>query len=201
MGFARLATLLAILGMVAAAAATAVAASDNVATFHSNGSGATADLRWTDGCVRSIVFISVSEGRRGRGSAGGGVDLRDTCTGELLVFASGSTQDAAVSIAPRLNGAAAQGVIPMLDLVSGATINVAFDVAWTPSGPLTRDRDHYSLDDGEVTDITHFINTSREATATGTASDGTTVLLPPGTSGPGFLAWANSGETIITMHQ
>jgi hypothetical protein len=128
-----------------------------------------------------------------------GVDYRNACTGELLVFGSGSTTDATVTVAPRLEGATVQAVIPITDVVSGAVINVAIDMTWTATGPLERGHNNYRFEDEGVRVVVHDVGKLRLASPSGTVTDGTNVFVPSGASGFGFISWSNYGQVEIVL--
>jgi hypothetical protein len=125
-------------------------------------------------------------------------DRRNACTGEVLLLGVGYSLDVEFDVAPRLSSAEVHAGVPVPDLVSDRTLDVAVDVVWTDVSELERSADHtYFLDDGVVV-RTHTNGSSRTATAVGHVVQDTTELVPDGSTGIGFLGWSNFGQLLIT---
>jgi hypothetical protein len=124
-------------------------------------------------------------------------DRRNTCTGEVLLFGSGSGLDVDFDVAPLLSSAELHGVVPVHDVVSDRTLDVAVDVVWTGVGELDRSANHFSsVDDGVVVRV-HSNGSARKATAVGHVVADTTELVPDGSTGIGDLAFSNEGQVLI----
>jgi hypothetical protein len=183
----------------------AAAQSSNTDVLVFRGSTAATIFRTSEGCIATEVDVIASESiglvpgepTSKQDAAVVLLDRRNRCTGELLVFGSGSGLDVEFSVGPLLSSAEVHGVVPVLDVVSGQTLDVVVDVVWTGVGELERGTDHaYYVDDGLVV-RTHSNGSFRSGTAVGHVVEGTTELAPDGSTGNGFVVWSNYGQVII----
>ena len=191
--------------VVAGPSQVASAQSSNTEVIAFRGFGATAVFNIVEGCIKTQVIVVASEtsapgqptGKQD--SAAVLLDRRNTddCGGETLLFGSGSGP-VKFDVAPRLSSAEVHGVVPVNDTVSGRTLDVAVDVAWTGVGELERSANHFSfVDDGVVVRV-HSNGSARKATAVGHVVADTTELVPADSSTDiASLAWSNEGQVLI----
>ena len=189
--------------IVAATSQVASAQSSNTEVLAFRGFGATAVFDTREGCIETQVIVVASESSAPaeptgkQDSAAVLPDRRNTCTAEVLLFGSGSGLDVKFDVAPLLSSAELHGVVPVHDVVSDRTLDVAVDVVWTGVGELERGANHsHFVDDGVVV-RTHSNGSFRNATAVGRVVGDTTELVPDGSTGIGFLAWSNDGQVLI----
>jgi hypothetical protein len=108
----------------------------------------------------------------------------DNCTQTLLIAADGSAVlgPGEVQIDNQLTAASWTATIEVVDFVSGASFPVDVNVSWTGVDGTTSARTHtrQTLPGFKINE--RFDRTFREATASGTVSDGTTNFTPPARS-------------------
>jgi hypothetical protein len=181
----------------------ASAQSSNIEVLAFRGFGASAVFRTIEGCIATEVFVSAGESSAvGPGeprtvkqdAAAVLVDRRDWCTGEVLLFGSGSGP-VEFDVAPLLRSAEVHGVVPFHDVPSDRTLDVVVDVVWTGVGELERDASHSHFVDEGVVVKTHSNGSFRNATAVGQVVQDTTELVDGSTS-IGLLVWSNNGQVL-----
>jgi hypothetical protein len=180
-------------------------------TLHLSFAGQTADATFfsTDpsGCVSTEVFLLVTDGRSRDGTGQPEVastaliivSQADLCTRTELVAADGTAVLAPgqFQIDGQLTAASLTATIEVFDFVSGASFPVDVNVSWTGVGETAsaKVRLHQTFPGFKVNQRTD--RTFREATATGTVSDGTTNFTPEPTASA-ELASVKQGEVDIT---
>jgi len=184
-------------------------------TLHFSFDGLFADATFgsTDpsGCVSTVVDLLANDGRSRTGTGQPEVAASaiiivsqfDNCTQTLLVAADGSAVlgPGALQIDNKLTAASLTATIEVFDFVSGASFPVDVNVSWTGVGGTTSARTHIrqTLPGFKINE--RFDRTFREATASGTVSDGTTNFTPqPAAAGDAHLASVKQGEVDI-IHQ
>ena len=182
----------------------ASARSSNTEVLASRGFGASAVFRTIEGCIATEVFVIAGEASAvqpggpatvKQDAAAVLLDRRDLCTEEVFLFGSGSGP-VEFDVAPRLSSAEVHGVVPVHDVPSDRTLDVAVDVVWTGVGELERDAGHsHFVDDGLVVK-THSNGSFRNATAVGHVLQDTTELVDGSTS-IGLLVWSTDGQVLI----
>jgi hypothetical protein len=206
MGMKRIVGVVVAAMVLAGTSQVASAQSSNTDVFSFRGSNADAIFRTSEGCIKTEVdviagesmAVAPAEPTRKQDVAIVLLDRRNTCTGELLVFGGGVGFDVEFEIGPLLSSAEVHGVVPVNDVVSGRTLDVAVDVVWTGDGELERGADHLHFVDDGVVVWTHSNGSFRHATAVGHVVEDTTELVPNGSStDSGFLAWSNFGQVLI----
>lgn len=170
--------------------------------FKFKGDSADAFFESTDGCLTTFVFVVGSDNMSpGQGSASSyaGVSIfkADTCTGEILMSASGSVplDRSDFEITGGLGSATLNATVTVFDAISGSSFDVFIDVVWTAFGPRLRQSSSSQIDFPDCKISTRFRGTSRQAEAKGTISDGTANLVPE--TGGGQILQAKSGEWFV----
>lgn len=186
-------------------ATPALAASD-VTHFSFNGRSALAAFEHLDasGCIETRVGVIAVDGTikvDGQPPVASEtsvvIDVNDLCTGETLVAASGSRALAIGDFVMRkLDSATLDASIDVSDKTSGSTFAVHLSLSWAGAGAVTRTKDHVEIIEPGFILISRSDASSRDATASGTVSAGTTNFTPdPAASG--FLADVRSGDVFI----
>jgi hypothetical protein len=164
-----------------ASASTARAAPATVAKFKFHGLSAFANFDSTSGCIETFVFVDGSQNTsNGQTFSDADVFIEQTniCTNTLLLEAFGSTLSPDFQIR-NLDSASLSAAISVTDNVSNTTFNVSVSMTWTGSGGVSTEsgtfHQHFT---GGFTENDHFIGQFRNATASGTVSDGTTNFTP-----------------------
>jgi len=177
-------------GAAALLPSSAAAAPGKVTEVHLRGPLVNASFSTTDatGCVTTDVFVSANSGTEQDqpGSthyavASVQIYQYDACTDTTLRDATGLTDTlpaGAFQVSQQVDLASLHTAIVVSDLVSGASSTVTVDVGWVGVGDVVRN--HSNTND--IYPGCHIINrwkgTGRDATATGTVSDGATNLIP-----------------------
>jgi hypothetical protein len=180
-----------------------------VTTMGFVGGGAFASFRVVEGCIYADTIVgagnlvitgddSATQPNGQQAVVGVGVLYRDQCTGTNLFFGNGIATGVDFTLGPKLSWAAVHATVPLTDHISGTTVSVQVDVSWTATGALElfTGADHYIDDDGAFVQF-HDLRKSRDATAVGTVTDGTTAFIPAGSSGGAFMSWSRSGQLVI----
>lgn len=140
------------------------------------------------GCVSTDVYVFGVDGRvkyqpgrpEAQSFAGLFVSRYDYCTDTLLLAADGyaTLSEDALLIDRQLDSATLTATIDAYDYVSGATLPLTIDLAWTGSGDTYRIKDHFQIKAPGFKLNARFDGTFREGQASGTVSDGTTNYTP-----------------------
>lgn len=122
----------------------------------------------------------------------------DVCNNYWLGGGFGSAQiaPAAFQLDKQLNSARLQTTVPMIDGQSGAAFTATVDLTWTGVGDTTQSKSRYENQTPGCKYKSSFDGTSRQATATGTVSDGVTNFAA-GSSVFANLQSVKSGEVTI----
>jgi len=173
-----------------ALAATSVSGAAGASTLHFSFKGQFAEAVFDSldpsGCVETFVFV---EGVNGTVKETGHptvssmavitIDQFDFCTGTETLFAEGQATLAAGEFQIKmLTTATLNATIEVFDFVSGASFPVDVSVSWTGVGATTTQKDHFQIKGPDFKVNSRFMGTFRDATASGTVSDGTTNFTP-----------------------
>jgi len=173
-----------------ALAATSVSGAAGASTLHFSFKGQFAEAVFDSldpsGCVETFVFV---EGVNGTVKETGHptvssmavitIDQFDFCTGTETLFAEGQATLAAGEFQIKmLTTATLNATIEVFDFVSGASFPVDVSVSWTGVGATTTQKDHFQIKGPDFKVNSRFMGTFRNATASGTVSDGTTNFTP-----------------------
>jgi hypothetical protein len=174
-----------------ALAATSVSGAAGASTLHFSFKGqfAEADFDSVDpsGCVETFVFVEGVNGtvkETGHPAASSTavivIDQFDFCTSTETLFAVGETTLAAgeFQIDKMLTTATLNATIEVFDEVSGTSFPVDISVSWAGFGASTTQKDHFQIHGPDFKVNSRFMGTFRDATASGTVSDGTTNFTP-----------------------
>jgi hypothetical protein len=174
-----------------ALAATSVSGAAGASSLHFSFKGQFAEAVFdsldASGCVETFVFV---EGVNGTVKETGHpavssmavitIDQFDFCTGTETLFADGQATLAAgeFQIDKMLTSATLNATIEVFDFVSGTSFPVDVSVGWTGFGATTTQKDHFQIKGPGFKVNSRFMGTFRDATASGTVSDGTTNFTP-----------------------
>ena len=141
----------------------------------------------SSGCIETFVTVIAQDSRIKQASPPDAtlratVELFqfDSCSGRLLLSAFGLTTltPDQFHIDKQLNAATVNATVEVTDFLSSTIFLVDVSVNWTGSGDIVRVKDHIHFQEPGFKLNAHFKGTSRNATAFGTVSDGTTNFTP-----------------------
>ena len=208
----RLVRVVIALASLALLALPSAALAADVYRFRDSGASASFSTLSDDGCIATYANIFAGENvarstqnangtSPAPGSSSGtgiGIFQYDQCSNTVIRDASGwsllSDQDFQMS--HRLDGATLTATIEVYDYVSDTTFPVTVDLAWIGDGDITRGNNSYHYQSPGHIMNGHFNGTFRDATASGTISDGTTNFAAEA-SEYGSLYSAKSGSVSI----
>src|SRR6266498_5224316 len=160
-------------------------------TLHVKFQGQTAQAEFSSaqGCVQTVVYVLATDGRfktdpGGPEVASGGevyVSQEDVCTQTQLVDAFGFAALAPdeFQIDEQLTAATLTATIEVSDFTSGISFPVHVSVSWTGFGDTFSQDDRFHVKEAPGVWVNfHLDGTFRQATASGTVSDGTTNFTP-----------------------
>jgi hypothetical protein len=140
------------------------------------------------GCVVTEVFVAADDGRVKTGPGMPEVESVafifisqfDVCTQTQLLAADGFAVLApdAFQIDRQLTAATLTATIEVFDFVSGTSFPVEVNVSWTGFGDTFSVKDRFHLKAPGFKVNSRFDGTFRDATASGTVTDGTTNFTP-----------------------
>ena len=168
-----------LLALVAIACSTpahaAAAGKATVFKFHSL--TAFADFDSTSGCIETFAEV---DGTQSDTSPEADVYIAqfDNCTGTLLLEAFGSTFNPTFQVGGKLASASLSATISVFDDVSNTTFPVSVSMTWTATGALSHEIGSQHFHTKNFIENFHFNDTFRDASASGTVSDGTTNFTP-----------------------
>ena len=187
-------------------------AATQVSVFHMQGQTALAffDSFDTTGCIETSVFVGGSESLQLSFTTPQGgapqqmpnmfveISQFDNCTGFLLVnvFATSPVFD--FHLAGDLSSATLTASLATVNEVTNTPLNLDVTMTWAGTGSTTRQAtpSHFSAPGLLVNGI--VVGFNRDATATGTITDGTTNFTPtPSTSA--LVSNVTSGEITVTL--
>jgi hypothetical protein len=151
--------------------------STTVFRFQSQSAFAGFDSFSPDGCIETFVEVDGTQSSTGP-EADVFIGQFNNCTGTLLLSASGSASNPTFQVSNKLDSASLSATIPVFDYVSGSTFNVSVSTTWTATGPLAREIGSMHFQTKNFIENFHFNDTFRDASASGTVSDGTTNFTP-----------------------
>ena len=170
--------------------------SATVFRFHGLSAFADFDSFSPDGCIETFVFV---DGTQSGNSSEADVFIGqfDNCTGTLLLAAFGSTFNPTFQVGQKLGSASLSATIPVFDEVSGNTFNVSVSQTWTATGPLSREIESVHFQTKNFIENFHFNDAFRDASASGTVSDGTTNFTPSPSVFAQIASFKSGDVTII----
>ena len=188
-----------LLALIAIACSTpahaAAAGKATVVKFHGLTAIADFDSFSPDGCIETFVFLSGTQSKTGP-EADVSIGQVNSCTGDEL-FAFGSTLNPTFQVNNQLTSASLSATISVFDEVSGNTFTVSVSATWTGTGPLSHQSGTSHFHTKNFSENFHFNDTFRDASASGTVSDGTTNFTPsPAVFAE--IASFKSGDVIIS---
>ena len=158
---------------------SAAHAADAAATvIEQGGRGATAFFSALDstGCISSAVFVIADDNSEQTrpdapvrtAQVAVVVSQFDLCVGILLLTGNGVTTDAAILVAPNLESASVNAVVPVLNLANGTLVDVSVDVTFYGTSPIQADaREELDVTIPGYRINTTFRQTFRQASALG----------------------------------
>jgi hypothetical protein len=179
----------------------------NTRVFRLKGPTAIATFYKISGCDYSETAVLVTEKERGGepvpdeplSFAAVSIFQFDLCTETLLHYAYGETSPLSAGefqVSNTLDWATLNTTVNVFDEASGTTFDLAINMTWIGTSPLTREhRIEHRHDPGCIVN-SRFQGESRLAQATGSISDGTTNFIPE-PSVDGILSSAKSGTVMI----
>jgi hypothetical protein len=176
--FVLLSSLAALIFSITAPRAYAAGSGSGVVVrFQGNTALATFDSVSPDGCIDTAVFVTGTQSSTGP-EADVTISQYDFCTDTPLLFAFGSTSTPNFQVSGGLASASLSATISVIEFVSGNTFPVSVSVTWTATGPFSRIVGTEHLQFGNLIETFHRNDTFRDASASGTVSDGTTNFTP-----------------------
>jgi hypothetical protein len=167
------------------------ARANGAVTLHVSFKGQTAQAEFssTQGCVQTVVYVLATDGRfktdPGGPEAASGAEVyifqSDICSQSQLLAAFGFAVLAPdeFQIGQQLTAASLTATIEVSDEVSGTSFPVAVSVRWAGFGDTFSDDERYRREEAPGVWVNfHLDGTFRQATASGTVSDGTTNFTP-----------------------
>jgi hypothetical protein len=160
--------------------ATALSAAPTRFFDHPKGAlRAPTDLRSTAGCIDQDLFVFPVQDPDGTRAVFAEITRYDHCADQLVLDHFGDSQALTpneLSIASDLSGASLSATVPMYDALAPsfpATDALTVDLSWTASSGPYRENILYGNGHREgITLVNHDHERCRDATASGTASDG-----------------------------
>jgi len=184
----RLVLSVAVLLSMLVTALPAHAAGAETLHFSFRGLEAEAFFDSVDGCVETSVDVFAVDGRTKSGPgqpaaesvAAIFISQFDVCTGGLLLAADGfaTLTPNQFQIDKQLTAATLNATIEVTDFVSGTVFPVDVSVSWTGTGAIVTVKDRFHLTAPGFKVNSRFDGTTRDATASGTVSNGTTNFTP-----------------------
>ncbi len=170
------------------------------------GSMAEAGFDSQAGCIDTSAYVFGANGRvkqTGRPASATEVDLYvsqyNVCTDEYISFAYGSLQPSGdeLRIRKNLSSATLNATVQVTDQ-NDNTYPVQVDVTWTGVGSATKQHGHNVYSTDGFKESTTYSGVFRDATASGTITDGQTNYTPEP------AAWADIGKNsfndIVVVH-
>jgi hypothetical protein len=186
--------------------ASTLAAGSTVSSVSFKGQTADAYFQSRDGCVQTSVGVFAVDGHvKQKGSktvvnsfANVFIDVFNVCTGTLHLSAFGEAELAPgdFAVSSTLSTASLTTSNEVFDYVSRTAFTVNIDLDWTGVGSTFREKGRFSFKTPGFRISERFDRTSRNATATGTVSDGCPNYTP-GTSESARLSDQKSGTKIV----
>lgn len=186
--------------------ASALANGSTVSSFSFKDLAADAVFQSREGCVQTTVVVFAVDGQvKQSGSrtemdsfASVFIDVFDVCTGELYRSAFGQAELAPddFTISPNLSTASLTTSIEVFDFVSSTSFTVDIDMDWAAGDETLREKGRTTFTSPGFRVTNRFDQMSRNATATGTVSDGCPNYTP-GASQFARLLDARSATKIV----
>jgi|SRR6266571_4649693 hypothetical protein len=172
------------------------AGSGSVTVFRFQSMTAFADFDSTSGCIETFAEV---DGTQSGTSPEADVFIGqfDNCTQTQLLGAFGSTFTPNFQVGGKLASASLSATISVFDFVSGNTFSVSVNTTWTATGPLSHEIGSFHFHTKNFIENFHFNDDFRDASASGTVSDGTTNFTPS-PSVFAQIASFKSGDVIIS---
>jgi hypothetical protein len=172
------------------------AASGNTIVFKLHGLSAFANfdsLVSPGSCVHNEVHVDAFQNTIQKQTTSGAnifIGQMDWCTGKQFLFASGSVSNVNFQIDQKLLSASLNTIIDVFDNVSNTTFPVSVNLTWTSTSAIGHENSTFHYHTQGLTENSHVNADFRDATASGTVSDGTTNFTPS----PPFLAQIMSAK-------
>jgi hypothetical protein len=193
--------------LVAAPAASAAA---DTQQFSVKGPSALAQWHTFGECVETLVDVQAFDDTTRLGQGGPPQVLPrafvvifqdDRCTGTPLLSACNcndfTVAEDAFQVVGKLDSATPNATVEVLDFISNTSFPLHISVNWTGIGATTREKIHSQTSSPGIRSIFRFDGMVRQATASGTVSDGTTNFTPqPATFANLFST--SQGSVMIT---
>jgi hypothetical protein len=186
--------------------ASTLAAGSTVSSVSFKGQTADAYFQSRDGCVQTTVGVFAVDGHvKQKGShttiesyANVFIDIFNSCTGTSHLSAFGETELAPgdFAVSSTLSTASLTTSIEVFDYISRTSFQVDIDLDWSGVGSTSREKGRFSFKTPGFRISERFDRTSRNATATGTVSDGCPNYTP-GTSQFARLSDQKSGTKVV----
>lgn len=195
----------AVAALVALAVILAIAAPAGAETFHLRFKGLVAEAFYftsdPSGCVFTFAYVVGVDGsvKTDPGApeqasiAAAFVDVFDSCarTSLLAAFGESALEEEEFQIDRRFTAATLRTSIPMFDFVNGTEFTAEVDQSWSATGDTVRIKDHFQVKTPDFRLNAKFDGTFREASASGSLSDGTTNFTP------GPAAFSDTGSVKV----
>jgi len=179
--FVLLLSLVAFAFSTSAPRAHAASGTTFVSKFHGLSAQADFDSLSPDGCIDTFVFVDGFQNTFNKQTISGAdvfIGQFNNCTGTLLFFASGSTFSPTFQVGGKLASASLSATISVCCDVSGNTFSVSVSMSWTATGALSHEIGSFHFQTKNFIENFHFNDDFRDASASGTVSDGTTNFTP-----------------------
>src|SRR5215216_2493341 len=176
--------------------------------FNFKGPTAFAHFLNSSGCMVTDVMVIASEARL-QDSPGPATEISfasvtiyqyDSCTGEILLSASGTTNplsEGELQISKKLSAARLNTIVSAYDEVSGTTLDLNVSLTWMATGPVSMDKTNDHVRTGRCITNSRFRGESRIAEAWGSVMAGTTNFTPETSVRSTYLSSLRSG--IVTI--
>ena len=174
------------------------AASGNTIVFKFHGLSAFANfdsLVSPGSCVHNEVHVDAFQNTVQKQTTSGAnvfIGQMNWCTNEQILFANGSISNVTFQIDKTLLSASLNTIITVYDNVSNTTFPVSVNLTWTSDSAIGHENQTLYNHTKGITENSHVNADFRDATVSGTVSDGTTNFTPS----PPFLAQTMSAKNF-----
>ncbi len=174
------------------------AASGNtfVVKFHGLSAFANFDSLVSPGsCVHNEVHVDAFQNTVQKQTTSGAnvfIGQMDWCTNTQILFAVGSISNVNFLIDKKLLSASLNTIIYVFDNVSNTTFPVSVNLTWTSTSAIGHENSTFHYHTQGLTENSHVNADFRDASASGTVSDGTTNFTPS----PPFFAQIMSAKNF-----
>jgi hypothetical protein len=157
------------------------------------------------GCIVTNVFVFASDDAihnpPGSGNSSSATSLYisqyNSCTNTQLLGASGYATLADPDFqVQKLDSATLNATVNVFDFVSNTSFNVSISLAWTATGPTSRQNSHFHFQSPGCTVNGQSNGTFRTASASGSVSDGATNFISAPSNGADLSLVKNGNITV-----